>query len=186
MKSSGHNVTAIDLAASGVDPQQAKDLQSISDYCKPLTDFMAALDPPHDKVILVGQSLDSKYTNDQGPNNPPITLIFGPLFLATNVYQLSPTEDVALGTMLMRPQRLFSEEDMCKELKLTHENYESVNRVYVLSGGDLVEKKDLQRWMIKRNRPNSVVEITGSDHMVMISKPLELWVHIQRISEKYS
>ncbi|KAL6270293.1 hypothetical protein ACE6H2_027204 [Prunus campanulata] len=234
MKSSGHNVTALDLAASGVDPQQAKDLQSISDYFKPLTDFMAALDPPHDKVILVGHSLgglaisyamerfpdkislavfvtalmpgptlnisslnqesfgrqgsllDSKYTYDQGPNNPPTTLIFGPLFLATKVYQLSPIEDVALGTMLMRPQRLFSEEDMSKELKLTHEKYGSVNRVYVLSGGDLVGKKDFQRWMIKRNRPNSAVEITGSDHMVMISKPLELWVHIQRISEKYS
>ncbi|XP_021821348.1 methylesterase 10-like [Prunus avium] len=57
MKSSGHNVTALDLAASGVDPQQAKDLHSISDYFKPLTDFMAALDPPHDKVILVGHSL---------------------------------------------------------------------------------------------------------------------------------
>ncbi|CAB4290338.1 unnamed protein product [Prunus armeniaca] len=234
MKSSGHNVTALDLAASGVDPQQAKDLQSISDYFKPLTDFMAALGPPHDKVILVGHSLgglaisyamerfpykislavfvtalmpgptlnistlnqesfrrqgsllDSKYTYDQGPNNPPITLIFGPLFLASNVYQLSPTEDVALGTMLMRPQRLFSEEDLSKELKLTHEKYGSVNRVYVLSGGDLLMKKDLQRWMIKRNRPNSVVEITGSDHMVMISKPLELWVHIQGSSEKYS
>lgn len=39
-----------------------------------------------------GSLLDSKYTYDQGPNNPPITLIFGPLFLATNVYQLSPTE----------------------------------------------------------------------------------------------
>lgn len=54
MRSSGHNVTALDLAASGVDPLQADDLQSISDYFKPLKDFMA---PVQGKVILVGHSL---------------------------------------------------------------------------------------------------------------------------------
>ncbi|KAM1151973.1 hypothetical protein FF1_034635 [Malus domestica] len=54
IRSSGHNVTALDLAASGVDPQQAKDLRSISDYLKPLRDFMEAVDG---KVILVGHSL---------------------------------------------------------------------------------------------------------------------------------
>lgn len=56
IRSSGHNVTALDLAASGVDPQQANDLQSISDYFKPLRDFMEAL-PQHERVILVGHSL---------------------------------------------------------------------------------------------------------------------------------
>ncbi|KAB2635763.1 esterase PIR7B-like [Pyrus ussuriensis x Pyrus communis] len=231
VRSSGHNVTALDLAASGVDPQQAKNLQSISDYLKPLRDFMEAIDG---KVILVGHSLgglaisqamerfpgkisvavfvtalmpgpalnisslnkesfrrqdsllDSRYTYDQGPSNPPTTLIFGPLYLKSRVYQLSPIEDVALGSMLMRPLRLFSEEDLSKKLKLTNKNYGSVNRVYVISEGDLVGKKDFQRWMIKKNRPNKVVEITGSDHMVMISKPLELWLHIQRIIKNYT
>ncbi|KAB2635762.1 esterase PIR7B-like [Pyrus ussuriensis x Pyrus communis] len=231
IRSSGHNVTALDLAASGVDPRQAKDLRSISDYLKPLKDFMEAVDG---KVILVGHSLgglaisqamerfpnkisvaifvtasmpgpafnisslnkeffrrrdsllDSRYTYDQGPSNPPTTLIFGPVFLASRVYQLSPTEDVALGSMLMRPVRLFSEEDLSKEIKLTNEKYGSVNRVYVISDGDLVGKKDFQRWMIKKNRPKSVVEIAGSDHMVMISKPLELWLHLQRIIKKYT
>ncbi|KAM1794429.1 hypothetical protein ACFX11_034908 [Malus domestica] len=231
VRSSGHNVTALDLAASGVDPQQAKNLRSISDYLKPLRDFMEAIDG---KVILVGHSLgglaisqamerfpdkisvavfvtalmpgpalnisslnkesfrrqdsllDSRYTYDQGPSNPPTTLIFGPLYLVSRVYQLSPIEDVALGSMLMRPIRLFSEEDLSKKLKLTNENYGSVNRVYVISEGDLVGKKDFQRWMIKKNRPNNVVEITGSDHMVMISKPLELWLHLQIIIKKYT
>ncbi|KAM2605318.1 hypothetical protein TB2_034135 [Malus domestica] len=130
--------------------------------------------------------LDSRYTYDQGPSNPPTTLIFGPLYLVSRVYQLSPIEDVALGSMLMRPIRLFSEEDLSKKLKLTNENYGSVNRVYVISEGDLVGKKDFQRWMIKKNRPNNVVEITGSDHMVMISKPLELWLHLQIIIKKHT
>ncbi|KAL6211645.1 hypothetical protein ACLB2K_016868 [Fragaria x ananassa] len=39
MRSSGHNVTALDLEASGVDPQQANDLHSISNYFKPLRDY---------------------------------------------------------------------------------------------------------------------------------------------------
>ena len=56
LKSSGHNVTALDLAASGLNPLQANDLQSSFDYFKPLRDFMEAL-PSHERVILVGHSL---------------------------------------------------------------------------------------------------------------------------------
>lgn len=56
LRSSGHNVTAIDLAASGIDPQQFNTLRSISDYTRPLREFMSSL-PPHEKVILVGHSL---------------------------------------------------------------------------------------------------------------------------------
>ena len=56
LKSSGHNVTALDLAASGINPLQANDLQSSFDYFKPLRDFMEAL-PSHERVILVSHSL---------------------------------------------------------------------------------------------------------------------------------
>ncbi|KAM7474455.1 hypothetical protein LguiB_021698 [Lonicera macranthoides] len=56
LSSYGHNVTAIDLAASGVDPRQVTDIPSIADYFKPLRDYMAAL-PSQEKVILVGHSL---------------------------------------------------------------------------------------------------------------------------------
>ena len=56
LKSSGHNVTAIDLAASGIDLKPVNALRSISDYHRPLMELMASL-PPHEKVILVGHSL---------------------------------------------------------------------------------------------------------------------------------
>nr|XP_023892952.1 putative inactive methylesterase 20 [Quercus suber] len=55
LKSSGHSVTALDLGASGINPLQVNDLQSSSDYFKPLRDFMEAL-PFHERVILVGHS----------------------------------------------------------------------------------------------------------------------------------
>ncbi|CAK9153122.1 unnamed protein product [Ilex paraguariensis] len=56
LRSLGHTVTALDLAASGIDPRQLNDIPSVSDYIGPLSDFMAAL-PRHQKVVLVGHSL---------------------------------------------------------------------------------------------------------------------------------
>ncbi|GLU02986.1 hypothetical protein SLE2022_202110 [Rubroshorea leprosula] len=233
LKSAGHNVTAIDLAASGVDPQQAITLRSVSDYFRPLTELMAAL-PPHEKVILVGHSLgglaisqamerfpekisaavfvtalmpgpalsvsalvnesfrrqgpllDSRYAYGDGPNNPPTTFIFGPLYLSSQVYQLSPIQDSTLASMLMRPLRLFNVEDMSREIVATRERFGSVNRVFIISEEDLVATKDMQQWMIERNPPDEVREIKGSDHMVMMSKPIELFNNLLCIAAKYS
>ncbi|CAK9186917.1 unnamed protein product [Ilex paraguariensis] len=231
--SAGHNVTALDLAASGVDPKQVKDVPSISDYFQPLMDFLVSL-PSHERVILVGHSLgglaishamerfpekifvavfvsalmpgptlnistlnqesfrrqesilDSRYTYDDGPNNPPTTFILGPLFSATNVFQLSPIEDLALAMLLLRPLRLYSDEDMSKVMMMSSKRYGSVDRVFVICDEDKLVKKGFQRWMVEKNPPNEVVEITGSDHMAMMSKPVELSVHLRCIANNYS
>jgi len=53
MRSSGHNVTAIDLAASGINPKQALEVPHLSDYFSPLMKFMVSL-PAHEKVVLLG------------------------------------------------------------------------------------------------------------------------------------
>ena len=95
-------------------------------------------------------------------------------------------QDLTLATLLLRPLRLFRDEDLSKQLMLSFENYGSVKRVYIISEKDKVARRDLQLWMIERNPPNDVVEIKGSDHMVMMSKPIELWAHLQGIAEKYS
>ncbi|CAK7339425.1 unnamed protein product [Dovyalis caffra] len=55
LKLAGHHVTALDLGASGVNPKQLDELESISDYVQPLMEFMASL-PQHERVILVGHS----------------------------------------------------------------------------------------------------------------------------------
>ncbi|KAL2477221.1 Methylesterase 3 [Forsythia ovata] len=55
LRSSGHNVTALDLAASGINPKHVLDVPFISDYFRPLTELMASL-PRHEKVIIVGHS----------------------------------------------------------------------------------------------------------------------------------
>ncbi|XP_027337685.1 salicylic acid-binding protein 2-like [Abrus precatorius] len=56
LKSSGHNVTTLDMAASGINPEQVQEIRSISQYYEPLMTFMKSL-PPKEKVILVGHSL---------------------------------------------------------------------------------------------------------------------------------
>ncbi|KAM5576375.1 hypothetical protein ABKV19_007310 [Rosa sericea] len=56
LKQSGHNVTALDLAASGIDPTQIQQVRSFAVYVEPLTNFMESL-PPKERVVLVGHSL---------------------------------------------------------------------------------------------------------------------------------
>ncbi|XP_057451755.1 methyl jasmonate esterase 1-like [Lotus japonicus] len=56
LKSAGHNVTALDMAASGINPRKTQEVLSISEYHEPLMEFMGSL-PPEEKVILVGHSL---------------------------------------------------------------------------------------------------------------------------------
>ncbi|KAI4376013.1 hypothetical protein MLD38_013813 [Melastoma candidum] len=55
LRSSGQRVTALDMAASGIDPQEANNIRSVADYFQPLADFIVAL-PSTERVILVGHS----------------------------------------------------------------------------------------------------------------------------------
>ncbi|XP_062107584.1 methyl jasmonate esterase 1-like [Humulus lupulus] len=58
IKSSGHKVTALDLASSGVDPRRANEVRFMSDYFRPLMDFMAGLRlRENERVVMVGHSL---------------------------------------------------------------------------------------------------------------------------------
>lgn len=56
LKFAGHKVTALDMAASGINPQQVKDVNSIADFSKPLLEFMETLLPSDERVILVSHS----------------------------------------------------------------------------------------------------------------------------------
>ncbi|XP_073125740.1 salicylic acid-binding protein 2-like [Henckelia pumila] len=52
----GHNVTALDMSASGADPRRLDDVRTLDDYTTPLLEFMASI-PRDEKVVLVGHSL---------------------------------------------------------------------------------------------------------------------------------
>ncbi|XP_060169306.1 methyl jasmonate esterase 1-like [Lycium barbarum] len=231
LRSSEHNVTALDLGASGINPKQILEIPHLSNYFSPLMEFMASL-PANKRVVLVGHSLggfviskamesfpenilvsifviagmpgptlnattiyskgnrllasqlDNRVTYDNGPNNPPTTFNFGPKYLASNLYQLSPIQDWALATMLVRPRYLYSLEDISKEMVLSSKRYGSIRRVFVVAAEDKQLKKEFQQWMIEKNPPDEVEEIPGADHMVMMSKPLQLFTLLLRIAHK--
>ena len=71
-------------------------------------------------------------------------------------------------------------------IKLTKEKYGSVRRVFIVSGQDQTIVLDVQNYIIRNNPPDEVKVISDSDHLVMISRPLNLFYHLQNIAEKYS
>ena len=56
LQTAGHKVTALDMAAAGIDPTQPESLTSLTDYFQPLLNFTEALQAD-DKIVLVGHSL---------------------------------------------------------------------------------------------------------------------------------
>jgi pimeloyl-ACP methyl ester carboxylesterase len=56
LESAGHLVTALDLAASGINMKAIRDVHTLHDYTQPLLDLLVSL-PPNQKVVLVGHSL---------------------------------------------------------------------------------------------------------------------------------
>ncbi|XP_008241856.2 PREDICTED: salicylic acid-binding protein 2-like [Prunus mume] len=228
LNDSGHNVTALDLGASGINPIQIQQLRSISQYVEPLTKLMVSL-PPKERIILVGHSmggavistfmerfpekiaaavyvtafmtgptlnystiltevnkrldyLDTQYRYDNGTNNRPTSFLIGPKALALKFCQLSPAQDKTLVSSLIRFSPLFNYD----VIKLTKEKYGSVRRVFIVSGQDQAIVLDVQNYIIRNNPPDEVKVISDSDHVVMISRPLNLFYHLQNIAEKYS
>ncbi|XP_058745246.1 methyl jasmonate esterase 1-like [Vicia villosa] len=238
LKSVGHDVTSLDLAASGINTKQVQDISSILDYNEPLMTFMESL-PSDEKVILVGHSfgginismamerfphkisvavfvaafvisedltyphivqelvrrrdgkkdwsMDTKRLFFNGNNNPPTALLFGPKYMESQMFQLSPLEDLTLSLSLVRPFPLFNNEELfAKESKVSKDKNGSVAKVFIITKEDISLIDDLQMWMIERSGPYVEVSvINDSDHMAMFSKPKELSSLLQQIADKY-
>ncbi|XP_026446879.1 salicylic acid-binding protein 2-like [Papaver somniferum] len=179
------------MAASGINPKQVNDLHSFSDYVQPLMEFMEYSVPSsisikqEEKVILVGHSLGgvpevtAYILTAKGTST---NFMFGPRYISSNLYDLSSPEDLDLASMLARPIRIFSADDMSKQMTMSKQKYGSVKRVYIIAELDKGIPKDVQRWVIEKDSVDDVKEIGGSDHMVMMSRPHELFACLQEIA----
>ncbi|XP_009773740.1 methyl jasmonate esterase 1-like isoform X2 [Nicotiana sylvestris] len=214
LRAEGHKVSVPDMAASGIHPKHTEELNSMAEYNEPLMEFMANVSQ-EERVVLVGHSMgginislamemfpqkicvavfvtafmpgpDLNIVAISQQEKGPTSLLFGPEVLATNFYQLSPSEDLTLATYLVRPVPLFGESSLLKDSTYTNEKYGSVRRVYVVCDKDNVLKEEqIQRWLIKNNPPDDVELIHDADHMVMFSKSRELCSCLLMISQKY-
>ncbi|GMJ07965.1 methyl esterase 1, ARABIDOPSIS THALIANA METHYL ESTERASE 1 [Hibiscus trionum] len=121
-----------------------------------------------------------------GSPEAPFTIrTMGPNFLAHQLYQLSPVEDLELAKTLMRPGSLY-EHDLSKVKNFSDQGYGSVTRVFVVCDEDKAIKLEHQRWMIHNNPPQAVMEISGADHMPMLSKTKQLCDILLEIADRHA
>ncbi|KAM7498048.1 hypothetical protein LguiA_022462 [Lonicera macranthoides] len=129
--------------------------------------------------------MDSKFTFELGRNNPATSVLFGPKFLSSTMYQLSPPEDLTLALALKRPFPIYRDEISLKEASLTKKNYGSVHRAFILCSNDIILPEEAAKTIIQNYPPDIVKVINGADHMVMFSKPQDLCSSLEEIAEKY-
>ncbi|KAI8024510.1 Polyneuridine-aldehyde esterase [Camellia lanceoleosa] len=93
-------------------------------------------------------------------------------------------QDLELAKMLVRPNGMFFD-DVAKESLLTEVRYGSVSRVYIVCEEDQLMKPEFPRWIIQNSPPDEVKSIANADQMIILSKPKELCLCLQEISQKY-
>lgn len=228
LESAGHRVTALDMAASGIDTRTVRDVGTLSDYSAPLMEFMALV-PPNEKVVLVGHSLGGMnlaLAMDRFPEKIAVavfltavlpdtrhrpsyvmeenrkaieegngfmdseisttTMLFGPEFSRSRLYQLCSEENYTLGMMLMRPGSTSFIEDLSKAENFSEEGFGWVKKAFIVCVEDKVMSRETQRWMIENNGGvGEVMELPNADHMAMLSTPHQLCNSLLQIASKY-
>ncbi|KAK6924101.1 Alpha/beta hydrolase fold-1, partial [Dillenia turbinata] len=213
LQSVGHKVTILDLAGSGIDTRTIEEIHKFSQYNEALMKIMASI-PPSEKVILVGHSLggmniafamemfpkivsaaqlqlyppdylDTRFKPYGNPSENLTSTLYGPKFLSTQLYQLSPVEELTLATTLVRPGSTFTT-DLSKAMKFTKNGYGSVPKVCIVSAEDKAIATKYQYWMIKKSGVKEVKVIPGADHMAMFSRPLQVAGFLLEVAAKYS
>ncbi|KAF8088819.1 hypothetical protein N665_0529s0016 [Sinapis alba] len=183
----GHSVTAVDLAASGINMTRLEEIQTLKDYAKPLLDILSSVE--EDKVILVAHSMGGISVSLAADIFPrKITaIVFLTAFMPdtsnppTYVYE----KDLTLARMLVRVNPLATD-NLAGTRSFSEEGYESVTRIYIVCGEDIAVPEDYQRWMINNFPVKEVMQIEYADHMAMFSRPRELCALLLEIADKYS
>ncbi|CAO2816061.1 unnamed protein product [Amaranthus hypochondriacus] len=115
-----------------------------------------------------GEAYDLRFA--LGTDQPPTSFIIKKELQRQLLYQMSPLEDSALASLLLRPAPMVLTKAKYEEATKESEN---VNRIYIKTLQDRVMKLEQQENMIKRWAPSQVYAI-DSDHSPFFSNPLVL------------
>ncbi|CAI8609210.1 unnamed protein product [Vicia faba] len=199
IESSGHLVTVIDLAASGINLKKIEDVNTISEYSEPLLELMAAI-PPNEKVILVGHSLGGfniALAMERFPEKIAVAVFLTafapdvqhkPSYVMEKYLESIPTADwldTEFSQSGNKTAILFGPKFLSDRL-YPRSSPEDLELAESLVSGDVSIPLKFQLWMIQNAGINDVFEINGSDHMAMISKPQQLCDSLYQIATKYA
>ncbi|CAM0910736.1 unnamed protein product [Alopecurus aequalis] len=106
-----------------------------------------------------------------GKDKPPTGLRFDKQQIKGLYFNQSPSKDIALATVSMRPIPLAP---IMEKLSLTAENYGSVRRYFIQTLDDHMLSPDVQEKLIRENTPDGIFKIKGGDHCPFFSKPQSL------------
>ncbi|KAL3690194.1 hypothetical protein R1sor_016503 [Riccia sorocarpa] len=106
-----------------------------------------------------------------GKSAPPTALEIDKNLIRDVFYNTSPSKDVALATVSIRPVPFAP---LTEKLSLTSENYGSVRRFYVETGDDKALPVANQEALQRNNPPEKSFKLKGSDHAPFFSKPQAL------------
>ncbi|CAI9780745.1 unnamed protein product [Fraxinus pennsylvanica] len=125
--------------------------------------------------------LDTQFASFGRPEDNLTSILLGPQYLKTKLYQLSPPEDVALANSLVRPTSFFVQ-DLSNRSPFSNETFGSVKRAFIITTKDLTVTQEFQRWEIN-NTGVAIVKEIDSDHMAMISNPTTLCQYLLEIAK---
>lgn len=116
-----------------------------------------------------------------GKDKPPTGLKFDKEQLKELYFNNSPSKDVALASVSMRPIPLAP---VMEKLTLTAKNYGSVRRYFIQTLDDRMLSPDIQEKLVRENPPHEVFKLKGSDHCPFFSKPQSLCKVLLEITQR--
>ncbi|XP_072992485.1 putative methylesterase 14, chloroplastic [Typha latifolia] len=119
--------------------------------------------------VFLQESQFLMYSN--GRDKPPTGLMFDKQQIKGLYFNQSPSKDIALAAVSMRPIPLAP---IMEKLSLTTENYGSVRRFFIQTLDDHMLSPDIQEKLVRENSPHGVFKIKGGDHCPFFSKPQSL------------
>ncbi|KAJ9167015.1 hypothetical protein P3X46_021699 [Hevea brasiliensis] len=106
-----------------------------------------------------------------GKDNPPTGFMFKKQQMKGLYFNQSPTKDVALAMVCMRPIPLGP---IMEKLSLSFEKYGTSRRFFIQTLDDHALSPDVQEKLVRENPPEGFFKIKGSDHCPFFSKPQSL------------